>query len=144
MKNFDKIKKGSSIYWEFKPSNVTDRVTIGEMVKISLRAQGIGGYTNTSVTSPADIFLPTDHVIDVSKIVIEAQESFYKGFHNIVSDKISDMFVIYWKSLCRAEGKEALYKTRKAKFDAFVTEITKTKETIKAIKVLGIPFVEIQ
>jgi len=144
MKNFDKIKNGIKIYWEFKPSYVTSRKSVGGIVKISLHAQGIGGYTTTFVTSAAEIFLPTDHVVAISKIVIEAEASFYEGFHNIVSDKISEMFAIHWKSLCRAEGKEALYKVRKAKFDAFVTEITKAKEMIKTFKVLGIPFVEAQ
>ncbi|MFZ2151388.1 MAG: hypothetical protein WAZ12_01135 [Candidatus Absconditicoccaceae bacterium] len=142
MKNFRNIKKGTSIYWEMKPSNVTDRVSVGGKIKISLRAQGIGGYTNTAVTSPADIFLPSDHVIAVSDVVVKAEESFYEGFHDLVDEKICDMFLTHWKSLCRAEGKKQLYDTRKKQFDDFLAEITKAKEMIKSLKVCGVLFIK--
>ena len=143
MKNFDKIKRGTPIYWEMKPGHVTKREKDKKgKTKICLFAQGIGGYTNTAVTSPADIFHLSDHMVAVSKIVVDAQQAFYEGFHGHANKQIFEMFVKHWKGLCRAENNEVLFETRKKRFEDFVTEITKAKEIVKGIKVAGIPFIK--
>ena len=90
----------------------------------------------------SNVFLPTEHVEQVSNMVAEKRKEFTEMncFGANINPSIFGLFTDHWTNMCNAEGNDKQYQIHKAAFEHFIKGLFEVANVINNAAVMGVLF----